>query len=395
VLEYVQRVDRIGSLARRHGFDALVLLAAIGGMLEVAFEQDSADALDTTAWLAAPAVALIVLPLLARRRFPFAAPAAVWLLAAGLSFADGRLVPSTTAASVAGAVAAYLLGNLRDPVQGRSGLATVLGGAAIITYNDPVRSAGDFVFTPVLFGIAWLAGFALRERAAQAEAAEERAALAELEREAAARIAVAEERARIARELHDVVAHAVSVMVLQIGAVRHKLPHGLEEDKQALGDVERAGRTALAEMRRLLGAMRRNGDGVELAPEPGLDSLASLIGDVERAGLPVQLHVEGDAFRLPRALDLSAYRIVQEGLTNALKHARASRADVTVEYGNEEVRIEVRDDGRGDSGGDGLGHGLVGIRERVKIYGGEMTAGSGPRGGFVLSTRLPLGGEDQ
>jgi signal transduction histidine kinase len=393
MLEYVQRMDGIESLARRHGFDALVLLAAIGGMLEVALGQDGSDALDTPAWLAAPAVALIVLPLLARRRFPFAAPAAVWLFAAGLSFADGRLVPSTTAASVAGAVAAFLLGNLRDPVQGRSGLATVLGGAAIITYNDPVRSAGDFVFTPVLFGIAWLAGFALRERAAQAEAAEERATLAELEREAAARIAVAEERARIARELHDVVAHAVSVMVLQIGAVRHKLPHGLAEDKEALGDVERAGRTALAEMRRLLGAMRRNGEGVELAPEPGLDSLDSLFEDVGRAGLPVRLHVQGDAFPLPAALDLSAYRIVQEGLTNALKHARASRADVTVQYGTEEVRIEVRDDGRGDTGDDGLGHGLVGIRERVKIYGGEMTAGAAPGGGFLLSTRLPLGGD--
>ncbi|HEX2233073.1 MAG TPA: sensor histidine kinase, partial [Thermoleophilaceae bacterium] len=276
-----------------------------------------------------------------------------------------------------------------------AGLALVISGAAITVYNNPDSATGDFVFIPLLFAIAWLAGFALRERSVQAEAAEERATYAELEREAAARIAVAEERARIARELHDVVAHAVSVMVLQIGAVRHKLPDDVAEDKEALGRVEQAGRTALVEMRRLLGAMRRNGDEVELAPEPGLDSLDSLVEEVERAGLPVRLQVEGDPFPLPRALDLSAYRIVQEGLTNALKHAHASVADVTVRYSADEVRIEVRDDGLGDSKGDGLGHGLVGIGERVKIYGGEMSAGTAPEGGFVLSTRLPLGGDSR
>ena len=146
-------------------------------------------------------------------------------------------------------------------------------------------------------------------------------------------------------------------------------------------------------MRRLLGAMRRDGDGVDLAPQPGLDGLDSLLEDVGRAGLPVRLHVDGDPFPLPRAIDLSAYRIVQEGLTNALKHARASHADVTVRYGPDELQIEVRDDGAGAATSDGLGHGLVGIRERVKIYGGEMTAGAAPEGGFVLSARLPLDGE--
>ena len=169
-------------------------------------------------------------------------------------------------------------------------------------------------------------------------------------------------------------------MVLQVGAVRHDLPQTLEEDREALGRVEQAGRTALAEMRRLLGAMRRDGDDVELAPQPGLDNLDSLLDEVRRAGLPVRLHVDGEPFPLPRAIDLSAYRIVQEGLTNALKHARASHADVTVRYGPDELQIEVRDDGEGGSTSDGLGHGLVGVRERVKIYGGEMTAGSAPAG---------------
>jgi signal transduction histidine kinase len=179
-------------------------------------------------------------------------------------------------------------------------------------------------------------------------------------------------------------------MALQVGAVRHRLPAALEEDRDALERVEQAGRTALAEMRRLLGAMRRDDDGVELGPQPGLDGLESLLEDVGRAGLPVRLHVDGDRFPLPRAIDLSAYRIVQEGLTNSLKHAHASRADVTVRYNRNELELEVVDDGAGAAASDGLGHGLLGIRERMKIYGGEMSAGTAPEGGFVLSARLPL-----
>jgi len=182
-------------------------------------------------------------------------------------------------------------------------------------------------------------------------------------------------------------------MVLQVGAVRHKLPDALAEDRDALRSVERVGRTALAEMRRLLAAMRRDGDEVELLPQPGLDGLDSLLDEIGRAGLPVELHVDGEPFPLPRGVDLSAYRIVQEGLTNALKHARASDADVTVRYRPDELKIEVRDNGHGSATSDGLGHGLVGIRERVKIYGGEMTAGAVPEGGFVLSTRLPIAEE--
>jgi signal transduction histidine kinase len=222
------------------------------------------------------------------------------------------------------------------------------------------------------------------------EAAEMRAILAEREREAAARIAVAEERARIARELHDIVAHAVSVMVLQVGAVRHKLPEALVENKDALGRVEEAGRAALSEMRLLLGAMRRDGDGVDLTPQPGLDGLEALADDVGRAGLPVQLHFDGDRGPLPRAIELSSYRIVQEGLTNALKHAQATQADVTVRYRPNRVELEVRDDGTSMAAAHGLGHGLVGIRERVKIYGGDMYAGPSPDGGFVLSAQLPV-----
>ena len=391
-MQYVHRVTRVWSLARRYGFDVLIVIAALESALEVAVRRDAPQAPRTTLWLAVPAAAVVVLPLLGRRRFPFAAPAAVWLLAAALSFVDGRLVVFTVSIFVAGMAAAFLLGNLRDDLQARLGLAVVLGGAAIVVYNKPDHAPGEFIFLPILFGIGWLAGFAVRERAEQAEAAEVRATQAEREREAATRIAVAEERARIARELHDIVAHAVSVMVLQTGAVRHGLPQALDRDREALEGVEQTGRTALAEMRRLVGAMRHDGDELELAPHPGLENLDSLLDEVGRAGLPVQLHVDGEPVPLPRALDLSAYRIVQEGLTNALKHARAGHADVTLRYRPDELQIEVRDDGDGASTDDGLGHGLVGVRERVKIYGGDMTAGAATGGGFVLSTRLPVTG---
>jgi signal transduction histidine kinase len=386
-------VNRLSSLARRYGFDAVIAVLAIAGMLELAAGHDDPDAPRTTLWFGIPAIAVFVLPLFARRRYPFAAPAAYWLLAAAFSFVDGRLVPFAVGIYLLGMAASFLLGNLRDALKARLGLAVVLGGATTVVYNLPGHSTNELLFIPLVFGISWLAGFALRGQAEQAEAAEMRATYAEREREATARIAVAEERARIARELHDVVAHAVSVMVLQVGAVRHKLPQSLDEDREALSRVEQAGRTALAEMRRLLGAMRQDGDAGELAPQPGLDDIDSLLDEIGRAGLPVRLHVGGEAFPLPRALDLSAYRIVQEGLTNALKHARASQAEVTVHYGPDELQIEVRDDGRGPTTSDGLGHGLVGIRERVKIYGGEMTTGTANGGGFVLSARLPLGGE--
>jgi signal transduction histidine kinase len=146
------------------------------------------------------------------------------------------------------------------------------------------------------------------------------------------------------------------------------------------------------EMRRLLGAMRRSGDDVDLEPQPGLDGIESLVQDVTRAGLPVGLNLDGDVMPLPRAIDLSAYRIIQEGLTNSLKHARASHADVTVCYRSDQLEITVADDGVGSTTIDGAGHGLVGIRERVKIYGGEMSADTSPGGGFVLNARLPLDG---
>jgi signal transduction histidine kinase len=384
-------VSRIRQTAREYWFELLVAFLAVAGMVELAVGRNLPSAPTTTLWFAIPAIGILVSTLFAHRRFPFAAPAAYWILAAALTFVDGVLIAFVGSLGVVGLAAAFMLGHLRDSRKAGIGLLIVLGSILIVVVNIPgAQTTGDLVFIPLRFVVAWVAGYALRERAERAEAAEERATRAEREREAAARVAVAEERTRIARELHDIVAHSVSIMVLQVGAIRHKLSEVLPEDRDALRGVEQTGRGALAEMRRLLGAMRRDGDGVELAPHPGVDRLDSLLEDVDRAGLPVRLHVDGDPFPLPRTIDLSAYRIVQEGLTNALKHARASQADVTFRYGSDELRIEVRDNGEGLAKSDGLGHGLVGIRERVKIYGGEMTAGAVPEGGFVLGARLPL-----
>jgi signal transduction histidine kinase len=384
-VEYLQYVTGARQFARKYWFDLLIAALAAAAMVEVIATRDSTQ---TTRWFGVPAIAILVLPIFARRRFPFGGPLAYFVLAAGISLIDWQLIPDRESFFVIGLASAFLLGNLRDAWQAGIGLVVTVSSLAFIVYEIPGHTTGELVFIPVDFAVAWVAGFALRERSEQAEAAEMRATAAERERDAAARIAVAEERARIARELHDIVAHAVSVMVLRVGAVRHKLPDS--EDRDALTAVERAGRTALAEMRRLLAAMRDDGDEAELVPQPGLDGLDLLREEIVRAVLPVELHVHGEPYPLPRGIDLSAYRIVQEGLTNALRHARATKADVTVRYRPGEVQLEVRDNGVGSSTTDGLGHGLVGIRERVKIFGGEMTAGTANGGGFVLNTRLPL-----
>jgi signal transduction histidine kinase len=385
-VEYVQGV-KVRDFTRKYWFDLLIAALAVAAMLELIVGRESAR---TTLWFGLPALAILVLPIFARRRFPFGGLIAYWVLAAGISLIDWQLIPSVEGLFVVGLAVAFLLGNLRNAWQAAVGLVVIVSSLVVLVDQIPGHTTSELVFLPIDFAVAWVAGFALRERTEKAEAAEIRAAVAERERDTAARIAVAEERARIARELHDIVAHAVSVMVLQVGAVRHKLPDTLGEDRDALRDVERAGRTALAEMRRLLAAMRDDGDEAELVPQPGLDGLNSLRVEIGRAGLPVELHVDGEPFPLPRGIELSAYRIVQEGLTNALKHSRATKADVTVRYRPGEVQLEVRDNGVGSSTTDGVGHGLVGIRERVKIFGGEMTAGSANGGGFVLNTRLPL-----
>jgi signal transduction histidine kinase len=227
---------------------------------------------------------------------------------------------------------------------------------------------------------------------------------------------VAEERGRIARELHDVVAHSVSVMVVQAGAARRTMAASPDQATTALGQIESTGRQALVELRRLLGLLRDGdrGDGAALTPQPGLEHLESLAAAAREAGLPVEVTVEGEPRPLPAGVDLSAYRIVQEALTNSLKHAGPARARVRVCYGREALEVQVTDDGRGERSAarageglvvvtigpdgvlelpgrrDGGGHGLIGMRERVALFGGTLEAGADPGGGYRVAARLPL-----
>ena len=210
---------------------------------------------------------------------------------------------------------------------------------------------------------------------------------------AAAQRAVAEERQRIARELHDVVAHSVSVMTVQAGAVRRLLRPEQERERQALQAVEATGREALTEMRRLVGLLREQGTMPEFAPQPSMRTVDVLVGTVREAGLPVELEVEGEPQELPPGIDLSAYRVIQEALTNALKYAGPAQAWVTIRWHTGELELEIANDGRSEPGGDGEGgHGLAGLRERVALVGGDVTSGPRAGGGYVVTARLPLAG---
>ena len=278
--------------------------------------------------------------------------------------------------------------NRRDAIAGLVALQAV---SVVITLNDSkTNSIGDYFWSLITFSIAWIIGLVLGGRLRETDVTKRLAEQAELEREEQARLAVAEERARIARELHDVVGHSVSVMTVQAAAVRRLLEPDQDKEREALEVVEQTGREALAEMRRMVGVLRRPEEAPALAPQPSLEHLEQLLSTTREAGLPVELTIEGTPAELPPALDTTAYRIVQEALTNAVKHANADRAEVLVRYGNGTVELVVSDDGRGNGDGGGSGHGLVGMRERVSVYGGELEAGPQAGGGFRLRATLPV-----
>jgi signal transduction histidine kinase len=255
---------------------------------------------------------------------------------------------------------------------------------------DQPPTVGDWIFFVTFIGFPIVAGriFFHRHRTDE-RLARENAALA-TERDLRAAEAVAEERARIARELHDVVAHAISVIVLQARGGRRVLATSAEKATTAFDTIEHTGEQALDEMRRLL-AMLRYDEEHGLAPQPGLHALDDLAGSMTRMGLPVEVVREGTPVELAAGVDLSAYRIVQEALTNALKHAGPARARVRVSFAADHLDLEVVDDGPGTGSGGGSGHGLVGIRERAELYGGRVEAGQCPEGGYAVRARLPIG----
>jgi signal transduction histidine kinase len=383
-------VKRVWPLARRYWFDAL-LLAGLGlGLAGAVVGQDDLDGPTGPLWFDVLAVVAIVTSLFLRRRFPFGAPVAVGVAVVLTSLVDERLVSFLFIPFLAGCAAVFLSGLLGDRAQAVAGLALALAVAALVAYRDPMANLDGYIATAIIFGILWTIAFALGRKFQEADEATERAARAEREREERAQAAVTEERARIARELHDVVGHSVSVMTVQASAVRRLLRPEQQREREALLVVEQTGREALAEMRRMVGVLRRPEEAPALAPQPSLQHLDRLVEQACEAGLPVELRIEGDPRPLPAGVDLTAYRLVQEGLTNALKHARAERAQVLVRYGGGDIEVTVSDDGRGARSGDGGGHGLVGMRERVAVYGGELEAGPRAEGGYRLRARLPV-----
>ena len=330
--------------------------------------------------LLAAVVAPILMGCLAlRRRYPLAA-GMVAQTATVIQFMITRDV-QIIATSVAWFCALYGLTVWTTQRQFALGAAyvTVTNFLPLVRYGKPSNI--------VPFGVVTLVVMLLIRRVLGDR--DRRLKLAERERDVAAREAVVEERARIARELHDAIAHSVSMMVVQAGAERRTLPDQ-SSTKEVLQTVEQIGRSALTEMRRLVGMLRSDEED-PLAPQPGLRDLPLLVDQVRAAGLPVELTVEGDAHDLPVGLELSAFRIVQEALTNALKHAGNASASVRIVYGPDSLELEIADDGVGASQpAPGGGHGLVGMRERVALYGGRFEAARGSAGGFAVRVALPI-----
>lgn len=327
--------------------------------------------------------------------------AAVLVPVFGLTVAARRLYPAT-AGVVAGVLQPLVIAVHGDPQVISDSIAYLcalyslavwtssrrfaigLGALAVADLIPGSRSGNRYVWTLASIVVVLVVRRVVRDR-------DRRAQIAERERDLASREAVAEERSRIARELHDVVAHSVSVMVVQAQA-GPRLLDDPERLRGVFGSIETSGREALVELRRLLGILRTDDEQTATSPQPGLGSITSLIEQVRDAGLRVDLQVEGDAIQLPPGIDLSAYRIVQEALTNTMKHAGQAEAHVIVRYGSSFLELEIVDNGSAAAGnGSGGGHGLIGMRERVALYGGVLEAGRRNGHGYAVRAHLPLG----
>jgi signal transduction histidine kinase len=348
------------------------------------------DPPDNQASLMALAV-VAAIALLFTREFPFVAPLVTALaLAATLPLMDAYVAQeSDSAFLIVVLFVPWCIGTYNDLGRAIVGLfaCEAVGFWANVQLGE---TTADFLWIGSFVAVAWTTGFILSRRTAHAREMAERAQRLELEQLAASERAVTEERQRIARELHDVIAHSVSVMTVQAGAVRRLLQPEQEKERQALETVEATGREALTEMRRLVGLLREQGAMPEFSPQPGMATIDSLLDGVRAAGLPVELDVEGTPKDLPPGIDLAAYRVVQEALTNALKYAGPAHAWVGVHWREDELELEIANDGRGDGDGSGGGHGLAGMRERVSLYGGEIDTGERDGGGYVVRARLPI-----
>jgi signal transduction histidine kinase len=373
-------VRRAIALLRRSRPDPLQLDCVLAGLLTITGEVE--------VWLGSVAtherlVAALVVPAVAaavaaRRLYPtIAGVSAGVLMAVVLSF---RGDPQVISDGVGYFCALYGLAVWTPPRRFALGMAAIV--AADLVPGGNVSFGNHVTWTLATLVVVLIVRRVIRDR-------DQRAQLAERERDLGAREAVVEERARIARELHDAIAHNVSMIVMQAGAERRVLDAGSGSTREVLQTIEQIGRGALTEMRRLLGMLRSDAED-PLAPQPGLGDVPKLVAQVREAGLPVELRVDGERRALPVGIELSAYRIVQEALTNALKHAGDARATVSIRYGADSLELEIVDDGAGGvARAPRGGHGLVGMRERAALYGGRLDANRNPSGGFVVRAKLP------
>jgi signal transduction histidine kinase len=371
------RRNQLVTFIRRHGDEVLAAALTALALLGIALTEAS-----EVQRLASAALA-VALGAAAARRSRDPLPLLGLFLAISVA---ARALPTLAEPTNSG-VFVFLLLAVYSGAAHTSGRRTLLAGGMIVgMYVTNLGwqgiTADNVIFFAFLFGAPWVAGRAVRQRRLN-----ERELELEVGRAAAS---IVEERARIARELHDVVAHSISVMVLQARGGRHVLESEPTDAREAFAVIESTGQQALDEMRRLVGMLRSGDETLPLAPQPSLKELGTLVEQVRAAGLPVQLAVEGEPRDLPPGLDLSAFRIVQEALTNALTHAGPARARVMLRYRADELELEITDDGTGTGDGSGSGYGLVGLRERVLVYGGELQAGRQPGGGYALRVRLPF-----
>jgi signal transduction histidine kinase len=376
---------RPGHLIAADVVAALVLTGLVG---YAALDADAPFAGHEPQWVSWLAAAAVTCPLAVRRRWPL--PALLVVLTASTVSMAFNVIPvvAVGAPLVALALALYLVG-LAEPKR-TSVLALV---ACLVSFTAAIgvsllrRQTAEPLFdTGAGLGLAWLvlaAGWTLGRTARLRRAYADRAA------EQAVVQAVADERLRIARELHDIVAHSMSLIAVKAGIGNHVAESRPAEAREALRVIESTSRGSLAEMRHLLGVLRSEVDGAELAPAPGLAAIPQLASRASSAGVPVTLEVPPDA-ALPEGVGLAVYRIVQEAVTNVVRHAAPARCRVTVSVGEDDVRVEVTNDGPVVRLAGPSGHGLIGMRERVAMYGGTFTAGPRPSGGFAVSATIPL-----
>ncbi|MEU1273330.1 sensor histidine kinase [Streptomyces sp. NPDC005799] len=396
-------MQRLYDFLRRHptGVDSFWAVFLFGvSLASGAGHQDTRGTVSPA--LIVPIALLLCLAIALRRRMP----EKMLLLVIALGVAQLALDVATMVADFAMLVIVYTVAVMGARWASRLALAVGLSAATFAEFRWPAEHNSALghvalvIFQTVPFALAWVLGDSIRTRRAYFAQLEERAARLEKEREAQAKVAVAAERARIARELHDVVAHNVSVMVVQADGAAYVLDAAPDQAKKALETISSTGRQALAEMRRLLGVLRtgEHKEVGEYVPQPDVEQIDELIEQCRTSGLPVDFKVEGTPRPLPSGVELTAYRIVQEALTNTRKHGGPNAgASVRLVYFDDGLGLLVEDDGKGaphelyeEGGADGQGHGLIGMRERVGMVGGTLDAGPRPGGGFRISALLPL-----